>query len=100
MSRKLIIVFHAAALALTLVLTGALASTPEPALFSVDRLEDGYAVLNSVDGQCFAVPAAVFGQELIEGQVIMVTAVPDPEARKLREGSIEAIVEGLAGDVD
>lgn len=100
MSRRLIIMIHAAALLLGLILTTALAATPEPALLCVDRLEDGYALLEAVDGQCFAVPSTAFGIELYEGQVLIVTAVPDPEARKLREESNAALVEELAGDVD
>lgn len=100
MSRRLTVILHAAAMALLLVLTGALASAPEPALLSVDRLEDGYVVLAAADGACFAVPEGIFGLTLAEGQLLMVSAVPDLEARKLREASNGAIVEELSGGLD
>jgi hypothetical protein len=100
MSKRLIVIFHAATLVLILVLTSAIASTPEPSLLCVDRIEDGYAVIAAEDGQCFTVPASVFCIELNEGQVLILTAISDPEARKLREQSLKAMVEELAGDVD
>lgn len=94
--KRLIIIINAA-LVLAFVLTSTLASAPGSVVLSVDRLEGGFAVLTSSDGQCFAVPASVFDVELAEGQILRLSAVSDQEARMLREQSNGAMLEGLAG---
>lgn len=63
----------------------------------VDRLEDGFAVIEAEGGLIFSVPSDAFGLKLAEGQVLSLSASPDDGERKGREDRASAILEGLGG---